>query len=119
MSKHLKYDKNAKIGFGGNFFNDNKMTAAEQTGFVYNVANGYRDRLKPIFANETKYLPNIKGSELLSSSVKRTNLPANIPSAVFPSTQSLTNPPHKQRDEILLQALLIGAGIYLVAQILD
>jgi hypothetical protein len=119
MSKHLKYSKDAKIGFEGHFFDDKNMSAAEQTGFVYNVANGYRDRFKPVFANETKYLPNIKGSDLVSSSVKRTDLPANIPSAQinFPSTESLTVPPHKKADEII-KFLVIGGALFLVYQIL-
>ena len=118
MSKHLKYAKDAKIGFEGHFFNDKDMSAAEQSGFIYSVANGHRDRLKPIFANETKYLPNIKGSDLVNSSVKRLDLPANIPSAkIFPSTESLTVPPHKKADEII-KFLVIGGALFLVYQIL-
>lgn len=115
MSTHLKYSKDAKIGFEGNFFNDKDMSKAEQAGFIYDTANDFRDRFKPVFANETKYLPNVKGSELVSSDVKRTDLPADT--AQFPSAKSLTVPPHKKAEDII-KFMVVGGALFLVYKII-
>ena len=118
MSKHLKYSKDAKIGFEGHFFDDKDMSKAEQTGFVYNVANGYRDRFKPIFANETQYLPNVMGSQLVSDYSQTLDTKSNSFKPSFQSTKSLTIPPNKRKTDDVIKFIVIGGALFLVYQIL-
>ena len=72
MAEHIKYSQGVKKkSFTDNYFNKkfadvNDMTPAQQTGLFYNKANEFRTGFKPIFANETQYLPYVKGSELAS-----------------------------------------------------
>jgi len=127
MNNHLTYSKNAKKGFVEGYFNkkvsETPKTASASTAFVYDLANEQREFFKPIFANETQYLPNgtfsdsqVKPDYAETLDVVSKSIQTNIPSN---STQSLTIPPNKQPDNLLLKGLVVGASIFLVYQILE
>jgi hypothetical protein len=118
-NKSLTYSKGAKKTFVEGYFN-NKFSSTPKPisaseAFVYDVANDQREFFKPLFANETQYLPNIKASEKISDYAE--NLDSRSKSSSFPSNKSLTTPPHKKANEII-KFLIIGAGLFVVYQIL-
>ena len=131
-NKNLTYAKDAKKKFVESYF-DNKFASNGQNvssaqSFVYDLANGHRTFFKPIFANETQYLPNGFGSQVItdySQSLDVTSAPvvasqsiSNPQSLTIPPTQTTTIPKEKQKQNDLLRALLIGGGLFLVYQIL-
>jgi hypothetical protein len=122
MNKNLTYSKKAKKGFVEGYFNkkvsDTPKSASASTAFVYDLANEQREFFKPIFANETQYLPNgtLSDSQVKTSYAETLDVVSN---STQPSTQSLTIPPIKQPDNLLLKGLVVGAGIFLVYQILE
>jgi hypothetical protein len=118
-NKSLTYSKGAKKSFVEGYFN-NKFSSTHKPisaseAFVYDVANEQRDFFKPIFANETQYLPNVKGTETLSD--YSDNLDSISKKSSFPSNESLTIPPHKKANDII-KFLIVGAGLFVVYQIL-
>jgi hypothetical protein len=119
----LTYSKGAKKSFVEGYFNKKSSSAPRNVSaseaFVYDVANEQRDFFKPIFANETKYLPNVRGSKILSASDYSQTLDnkSNTFKSSFPSTESLTIPPNKRADDII-KFIVIGGAIFLVYQIL-
>jgi hypothetical protein len=127
MSDYLKYTKQSKKrAFTDKYFNKkfsdvNNMTPAQQTGIFYKKANELRAGFKPIFVNETQYLPNIKGDNLTEFSekldVSSNNLKISKKNSI--SSKSLTIPPNKKSDYPLLQFLLVGTSIYLIYKIIE
>lgn len=123
MNKNLTYNKKAKKkGFVDGYFNNRfesipKAPSASEA-FVYDIANEHRDFFKPIFANETQYLPNgtFRDSQVKTNYSETLDVVSN---STRPSTQSLTIPPNKKSDNLLLKGLVLGAGIFLVYQILE
>jgi hypothetical protein len=121
-NKSLTYSKGAKKTFVEGYFN-NKFSSTPRNvsaseAFVYDVANEQRDFFKPIFANETKYLPNVMGSQVVSEySQTLDNTSSKSVKSSFPSTESLTIPPNKRADEII-KFIVVGGAIFLVYQIL-
>lgn len=122
MNKNLTYSKKAKKGFVEGYFNNKfaetpKVVSASEA-FVYDIANDQREFFKPIFANETQYLPNGKFSDSQVKPNYAETLDV-VSKSTRPSTQSLTIPPNKKSDNLLLKGLVVGAGIFLVYQILE
>jgi hypothetical protein len=120
----LTYSKGAKKSFVEGYFN-NKFSSTPKPisaseAFVYDVANEQRDFFKPIFANETQYLPNIKGTEKLSDYSDKLDSKSNskINKSGFPSNESLTLPPHKRNKSDIIKFLIVSAGLFVVYQIL-
>jgi hypothetical protein len=125
MNKNLTYSKNAKKGFVEGYFNNKfaeapKVVSASEA-FVYDIANEQREFFKPIFANETKYLPNgnFHVSQVSQGKPNYAETLDVVSNSTRPSTQSLTIPPIKKSDNFLLKVLVVGAGIFLVYQILE
>jgi hypothetical protein len=120
-NKSLKYAKGAKKSFVEGYFNNKfastpkPVTANE--AFVYDVANEQRDFFKPIFANETQYLPNVKGSEVISDFSDNLDTKSTALKSSFPSTESLTIPPNKRADDVI-KFIVVGAGLFLVYQLI-
>ena len=96
----------------------NVPTLSASEAFVYDIANDQREFFKPIFANETQYLPNDKFSDSQVKPNYAETLDV-VSKSTRPSTQSLTIPPNKKSDNLLLKGLVVGAGIFLVYQILE
>jgi hypothetical protein len=119
-NKSLTYSKGAKKSFVEGYFN-NKFSSTHKPisaseAFVYDVANEQRDFFKPIFANETQYLPNVKGSEKFSDYPN--NLDSISKNSSFPSNESLTIPPHKKQANDIIKFIVVGGALFLVYQIL-
>lgn len=116
----LTYSKGAKKSFVEGYFNKKSSSAprniSASEAFVYDVANEQRDFFKPIFANETKYLPNIRGSETVSDYSQ--TLDNKSSKSSFPSTESLTIPPHKRKADDMIKFIIVGGALFLVYQIL-
>ena len=120
----LTYEKGAKKSFVEGYFNKKFVSTPKNVSaseaFVYDVANDQREFFKPIFANETKYLPNVKGSQIVSASDYSQTLDtkSNPFKSSFPSTESLTVPPNKRKADDIIQFIVIGGALFLVYQIL-
>jgi hypothetical protein len=120
----LTYAKGAKKSFVEGYFNKKFVSTPKNVSaseaFVYDVANDQREFIKPIFANETKYLPNVKGSQIVSASDYSQTLDtkSNPFKSSFPSTESLTVPPNKRKADDIIQFIVIGGALFLVYQIL-
>lgn len=128
MSDSLKYTKQSKKrAFTDKYFNNkfsdvNNMTPAQQTGVFYKKANELRTWFKPIFVNETQYLPNVKGSSLMTDFSEQLDVTSNSSksySSSSISSESLTIPPNKQPDYSVLKFLLVGTGLYLIYKIIE
>lgn len=128
MSDYLKYTKQSKKrAFTDKYFNNkfsdvNNMTPAQQTGIFYKKANELRDGFKPIFVNETQYLPNVKGASLMSDFSEKLDVSSDILQSSLKksiSSESLTIPPNKKTDYSLLKLLLVGTGLYLIYKIIE
>jgi len=123
MAAHIKYSKESKKkSFTDRYFNNkfsdvNNMTPAQQTGIFYKKANELRDGFKPIFSNETQYLPNVMGSQLVSDFSQTLDTKSNSFKPSFQSTKSLTIPPNKKTDDVI-KFIVIGGALFLVYQIL-
>ena len=110
-NKHLIYAKNAtKLGFTdaiNNFSEVGSLNVVNKKEYVFDKANKCRWWYQPLWKGETKYLPN--GSPQPTEDV------VNSPNVdVF----ALTLPPKKQ-DNTIMNALLIGAGIFIVFKLLS
>jgi archaellin len=143
-NKNLTYAKGAKKKFVESYF-DNKFASNGQPisnaqSFVYDLANEHRTFFKPIFANETQYLPNGFGSQVISDYSQSldtsapTSMTTSAPVQDVKTSQSvslpqlLTIPPTQTTDikddkkdkkhNDMLKFLLIGGGLFLVYQIL-
>ena len=120
----LTYAKGAKKSFVEGYFNKKFVSTPKNVSaseaFVYDVANDQREFFKPIFANETKYLPNVKGSQIVSESDYSQTLDtkSNPFKSSFPSTESLTVPPNKRKADDIIKFIVIGGALFLVYQIL-
>jgi len=130
VNESLTYKKGAKKTFVEGYFN-NKFASTPKNvsaseAFVYDVANDQREFFKPIFANETKYLPNVKGSELVSDysqtldaiSKPLTNESRKQFKSSFPNKESLTIPPKKRKSDDIIEFIVVGGALFLVYQIL-
>lgn len=127
MSRSLTYAKGAKKtfveGYFNNKFSSNPKSVSASEAFVYDVANEQREFFKPIFANETKYLPNLKGTQVVSDYSQKldsVSTPLLIDSksiSTFPNKESLTIPPHKRADG-MIKFLIVSGVLFLVYQII-
>lgn len=108
----LSYSKEAVIkGFAGSnqlvqaarFDNDVIATPEQRMDQIFTKSNECRWWYEPIFANETKYLP--------------ASNPANSPETVV-ITASAPLPPQRVEEDILVKALLVGAGIFVLYKLL-
>jgi hypothetical protein len=115
----LKYSKDAVIkGFTGipnqfklygedNTFADAVVRTPEQRVNEINaMANNCRWGNEPIFADETQFLPVNKDSLVKSGTV--TTLTAKKP-----------EPPKKAQDDTLVNAVLIGVGVFVLYKLLS
>ena len=129
MADNIKYTKSSKKKtFTDNYFNNkfadvNNMTTAQQTGVFYTKANELRTGFKPIFANETKYLPNVKGSDLVSSFSDTLDV-SDVSNASSKnnsiSSESLTIPPNKKSEIYPIATFaLVVSGLYLIYKIIE
>jgi hypothetical protein len=128
-NESLTYKKGAKKTFVEGYFNkkfaSTPKNVSASEAFVYDVANDQREFFKPIFANETKYLPNVKGSELVSDYSQKldaisrplNNEYSSMFKSSFPNKESLTIPPNKKTDDVI-KFIVIGGALFLVYQIL-
>jgi len=121
VNKSLTYKKGAKKTFVEGYFNK-KVTSTPKSvsaseAFVYDIANDQREFFKPIFANETQYLPNVVGTEVLSDYSQTLDTTSNSNIRSFQSTKSLTIPPNKRADDVI-KFIVIGGALFLVYQIL-
>jgi hypothetical protein len=109
MNKHLKYAKNATkksfVDAANPFTGDNAAESISKKQYLYNTANNCRWWYSPIWANETQYLPNDD----------RANV--EVEDNVKSDASALTVPPDK-KNNLLLQAAIIGAGTFLALKIL-
>lgn len=125
MAENIKHTK--KRSFTDNYFNNkfsdvNNMTKAQQSGMFYRKANELRSSFKPIFANETKYVPNTKGSDLISEYSEKldvSNGKNSLKSSNSISSESLTIPPNKKPDYTILKFALVSSGLYLIYKIIE
>jgi hypothetical protein len=117
----LTYKKGAKKTFVEGYFNkkvsSTPRNVSANEAFVYDVANDQREFFKPIFANETKYLPNVMGSQLVSDYSQTLDTKSNLFKPSFQSAKSLTVPPNKKADDII-KFIVVGGVLFLVYQIL-
>jgi hypothetical protein len=125
----LTYKKGAKKTFVEGYFNkkfeSTPRNVSASEAFVYDVANDQREFFKPIFANETKYLPNVRGSELVSDYSQKLDAissPLNkdyssMFKSSFPNKELLTIPPNKKADDVI-KFIFIAGALFLVYQIL-
>ena len=128
-NESLTYKKGVKKTFVEGYFNkkfaSTPKNVSASEAFVYDVANDQREFFKPIFANETKYLPNVRGSELVSDysqtldaiSKPLSNQSSKQFKSSFPNKESLTIPPNKKADDVI-KFIVIGGALFLVYQIL-
>jgi hypothetical protein len=126
----LTYKKGAKKTFVEGYFNkkvsSTPRNVSASEAFVYDVANDQREFFKPIFANETKYLPNVRGSELVSDysqTLDNVSSPlispfSNKSNPSFQSIKSLTVPPNKRKADDVIKFIVVGGVLFLVYQIL-
>jgi hypothetical protein len=128
-NESLTYKKGAKKTFVEGYFNK-KVAATPRNvsaseAFIYDVANDQREFFKPIFANETKYLPNVMGSQLVSDYSQKldaissplNNEYSTMFKSSFPNKESLTIPPNKRADDVI-KFIVVGGVLFLVYQIL-
>ena len=107
MNELLKYSKDSvKLGFadGGNNFYDSKIaTASQQVDLLDSLANNCRWWYEPIFSNEHKYLPVSKSSS----------------DNTMVSAMDLTKPPKTKKENIWLNALLVGGTAIVIYKLLS
>jgi hypothetical protein len=108
----LKYSKDAQISFSGN--------AQQNVDDIFAMANKCRWWYEPIFANESKYLPNQNRKPQVPLSFKDTeNKEQQVVMVKKLANQQAPNPPEKVEDNMLLQALLVGAGFFVLYKIIS
>jgi hypothetical protein len=104
MNELLKYSKDSvKLGFadGGNNFYDSKIaSASEQVDLLDSLANNCRWWYEPIFKNEHKYLPVSNEKTMVSA-------------------MELTEPPKTKKENIWLNALLVGGTAIVIYKLLS
>ena len=118
----LTYKKGAKKTFVEGYFNkkvsSTPRNVSASEAFVYDVANDQREFFKPIFANETQYLPNVMGSQLVSDYSQTLDTQSNSFKPSFQSIKSLTVPPNKRKADDIIKFIVVGGVLFLVYQIL-
>lgn len=115
----LKYSKNAVIkGFTGipdqfelygqnnTFVGDIPKTVQEQVNEINMIANDCRGWYKPIFSGESQYLPVSKPQDV-STIVAEVVL------------KSAPEPPKKKEENVMVNALILGASIFVLYKILS
>lgn len=123
-NKNLTYSKGAKKSFVDGYFNkkfaSNPTAVSNSETFIYDLANEHRQFFKPIFANESQYLPNTIKSGLNSDYSETLDVTSNLSNSRSQSisSQSLTIPPNKKSNNLLLKAVVLGAGLFLAYQII-
>jgi hypothetical protein len=117
----LTYKKGAKKTFVEGYFNkkvsSKPRNVSASEAFVYDIANDQREFFKPIFANETKYLPNVKGSQVVSDYSQTLDTKSNLFKPSFQNVKSLTVPPNKKANDVI-KFIVVGGVLFLVYQIL-
>ena len=122
VNKSLTYKKGAKKTFVEGYFNkkfaSTPKSVSASEAFVYDVANDQREFFKPIFANETQYLPNVMGTQVVSDYSQTLDTKSNSYKPSFQSTKSLTIPPNKRKADDIIKFIVVGGALFLVYQIL-
>ena len=105
----LKYSKDAIINFSGD--------PQQKVDDIFAMANKCRWWVKPIFANESQYLPN----QNRESQVPLFPNPEQQPTALATLEQSASAPktPEKLEENVFVQALLVGAGFFVLYKLLS
>jgi hypothetical protein len=115
----LKYSKNAVIkGFTGipdqfalygqnnTFVGGTTKTVQEQINEINMIANDCRGWYKPIFSGESQFLP--------------VNKPQDVSTIVAEiELKSAPEPPNKKEENVIVNALILGAGIFVLYKILS
>lgn len=111
----LRYGKDAQISFSGN--------AQQNVDDIFAMANKCRSWYEPIFANESKYLPNQNREPQVPLSFKDTENKEQQQQQVVMvkklADQQAPKAPEKVEDNMLLQALLVGAGFFVLYKLLS
>jgi hypothetical protein len=108
----LRYGKDAQISFSGN--------AQQNVDDIFAMANKCRSWYEPIFANESKYLPNQNREPQVPLSFKDTeNKEQQVVMVKKLADQQAPKAPEKVEDNMLLQALLVGAGFFVLYKLLS
>ena len=121
----IKYSKNAVIkGFTGipdqfalygqdnTFVGDIPKTIQEQVNQINTIANDCRDWYKPIFSGESQYLPVNKPQDV-------STIVAEIELKSVNELKSAPKPPNKKEENEIINALILGAGIFVLYKILS
>lgn len=103
----LRYGKDAQISFSGN--------AQQNVDDIFAMANKCRSWYEPIFANESKYLPNQNREPQVPLSFKDTENKEQVVMVKKLAPKA----PEKVEDNMLLQALLVGAGFFVLYKLLS
>ena len=107
MNELLKYSKDSvKLGFAdgsSNFYDSKIASASEQIDLLDTLANNCRWWYEPIFSNEHKYLPVSKSSD----------------TTTMVSAMQLTEPPKTKKENIWLNALLVGGTAIVIYKLLS
>lgn len=114
----LRYSEDAVINFSG----DPQQTKQE----IFGMANQCRWWYQPIFADQSKYLPNQnrQAQVPLFPAVQQTEVKPKVkpevqqPPTVMPQNEA-PKPPEKLEDNVLLQALVVGAGFFVLYKLLS
>ena len=108
----LRYSEDAVINFSG----DPQQTKQE----IFGMANQCRWWYQPIFADQSKYLPNQNRQAQVPL------FPAVQPTEVKPTSEvqppaaaEAPKPPEKLEENVLLQALVVGAGFFVLYKLLS
>lgn len=113
----LRYSDDAVINFSG----DPQQTKQE----IFGMANQCRWWYQPIFADQSKYLPNQNRQAQVPlfpavqpTEVKPTSEVQPPAAAVMPQNEA-PKPPEKLEENVLLQALVVGAGFFVLYKLLS
>ena len=129
MNQSLVYGKDAvKIGFADytdRIFVDTPVkTAAQQEDYVKSLANKCRSWYEPVFADQSKYLkvdnPTTPATE---KNVEVVKIDLKEEPVKTTDVKALTQPPQqttiKSQEDVLLNAVLLGLGVFVFLKIVD
>ena len=123
MNTQLTYGKDAqKVGFADSksyFTGDLVNSPSEKQDYIFNMANNCRGWFEPIFENESKFLPVKNPDVTISTLTVVEPLPLNSLDALTTDASALTVPPQELKENVLLNALIIGGAAMLIFKILS
>lgn len=125
MNKSLTWgNTDNKYGFADfpaqRHLNQNFTDSVVKNGkeLLFTLANKCRGSYEPIFSNETKCF-DVKTPETTTSSSGGVSGGVSIVSVDLKSSKDLTEPPKKEQDKTILNAILIGLGVALAVKIIS